>query len=250
MWTRIWPEIAEFGHLPSFESTLARYSQRDMSGDVGRAEELTRPDRLDYETLWAETTGLDSIEALRYFEQHLPYVCRDAYETRTRRPAVILRVRHATFEHVFDHYTSLEATGVVPYSQSEESRLVVALGRSAPKTRSRDDDRLRGWVGPTERAFGREWDKGHYIAHSLGGAVEGVEANVFVQRRDLNRGWSSEGKRFRQMEKYCLENAGTLCFARPIYVDGTSRAAWLEFGLIRQDGQLCVECFDNRATNR
>ena len=221
-----------------------------MSGDDAKAEELLRPDQLDYDALWAETTGLDFIEALGYFEQHLPYICRDAYQTRTRRPAVFLRVRHDTFEYVFDHYTSLEATGVVSYSKSEESRLVVAFGRSAPKKVSRDDYRLRGWVGPTERAFGREWDKGHYIAHSLGGAVEGVEANVFVQRRDLNRGWSSEGKLFRQMETYCFKNAGTLCFARPIYADGTSRAAWLEFGLIRHDRELSVECFDNRSTDR
>lgn len=212
-----------------------------------RIDELSRPDRLDYESLWRETTGLELCEALVYFEQHLPYICRDAYQTRMRRPAVFLRVQYSTFEYIFDHYTSLEATGVVPYSQSEEGRLVVACGRSAPSDRVRDDYRLRGWVGPTERAFGRQWDKGHYIAHSLGGAVEGVEANVFVQRRDLNRGWSSEGKRFRQMEKYCFENAGTLCFARPIYADGTSRAFWLEFGLIRREGELWVECFDNRS---
>ena len=221
-----------------------------MSGDDGRVEELSRPDRLDYDTLWAETTGLNIFEAVGYFEQYLPHTCRDAYQTRTQRPAVLLRVRHNTFEYVFDHYTSLEATGVVPYSPSEESRLVVAFGRSAPKSVARDDGRLRGWLGPTERVFGRNWDKGHYIAHSLGGAVEGFEANVFIQRRDLNRGWSSEGKRFRQMERFCRINAGTFCFARPIYADGTSRAAWLEYGLIRHNGELWVECFDNRSTDR
>jgi hypothetical protein len=69
---------------------------------------------------------------------------------------------------------------------------------------------------------------------------------VFVQRRDLNRGWSEDGKRFRQMEQYCVEHPGTLCFARPIYADGTSRPAWLDFGLIQQEGDLWVECFDNR----
>jgi len=29
--------------------------------------------------------------------------------------------------------------------------------------------------------------KGHFIAHSIGGAVDGWELNVFVQRRELNR---------------------------------------------------------------
>jgi hypothetical protein len=201
---------------------------------------------VSYETLLREADGLTQAESLGYFEEHLPYVCRDAYQARAGRSAVILRIHHGTFEYVFDHYTSLEASGVVPYSASEESRLVVAYGRSAPQRRARDDYRLRGWIGPTQRAFGRGWDKGHYIGHSLGGAVDGVEANVFVQRRDLNRGWSREGKRFRRMEKYCFEHPGTLCFARPIYSDGTSRPAWLEFGLFRSDGELWVECFDNR----
>ena len=204
------------------------------------------PDHLDYDVLWRETEGLNPDEALGYFEKHLPYVCRDAYIATSTRPAVILQIRHGDFEYVFDHYTSLEASGAVPYSATEESRLVVACGRSAPRKRARDDYRLRGWVGPTERAFGGGWDKGHYIAHSLGGAVDGVEANVFVQRRDLNRGWSADGKRFRQIERYCFEHPGTSCFARPIYLDGTSRPAWLEFGIVHPDSGPQVECFDNR----
>ena len=211
---------------------------------------ITHPDPVDFDELRSETNGLRSSEAIDYFQEHLPWVCRDAYLARTARPAVILRVQQGNFEYIFDHYTSLEADGTVPYSDSEEGRLVLALGKSAPAARARDDYRLRGWIGPTERALGREWDKGHYIGHSLGGAVEGVEANVFIQRRNLNRGWSFEGKRFRQMETYCVENPGTLCFARPIYVDGTSRAAWLEFGLIKCEGELWVECFDNRGAVR
>lgn len=154
-------------------------------------------------------------------------------------------VRHQRPDKV-DYDTSLELRGVVPYSSWEEGRLVVAYGRSAPRPRARDDSRLRGWVGPTQRMFGDRWDKGHYIAHSLGGAVHGVEANVFVQRRDLNRGWSEDGKRFRKMEKYCVEHPGTLCFARRIYIDGTSRPAWLDFGLVQHGGDLWVEGFDNR----
>jgi hypothetical protein len=109
---------------------------------------------------------------------------------------------------------------------------------------------LKGWVGPTERVLGKAWDKGHYIAHSLGGAVEGVEANVFVQRRDLNRGWSPDGKCFRTMEECCRMRAGTFCFARPIYLNGTARPAFLEFGLLKENDELWVERFDNRAGGR
>ncbi len=127
------------------------------------------PNRLDYDILWRETEGLTPEEALHYFEEHLPYVCRDAYLASSTRPAVISRIRQGGFEYVFDHYTSLEASGVVPYSPTDESRLVVAHGRSVSRERARDDYRLRGWVGPTEKTFGNGWDKGHCIAHSLGG---------------------------------------------------------------------------------
>ncbi|MCX6543515.1 MAG: hypothetical protein NTV05_03775 [Acidobacteria bacterium] len=204
------------------------------------------PDFVDYRALWREAEGLNPEEAIVYFEDQLAYVCRDAYVARNTRAAVILRVRQGGFEYVFDHYTSLETSGAIPYSATDESRLVVAYGRSAPRRRARDDYRLRGWVGPTEKAFGAGWDKGHYIAHSIGGAVDGVEANVFVQRRDLNRGWSSDGKRFRQMERYCFENPGILCFARPIYLDGTARPGWVQFGIIHPDSGPEVVTFDNR----
>src|SRR5258708_33542122 len=79
--------------------------------------------------------------------------------------------------------------------------------------------------------FGREWDKGHFIAHSIGGAVDGLETNVSVQLRHLNRGWSAAGKQFRDMEQYCVLNRGTFCFW-PLYVDETARPAFVEFGVL------------------
>ena len=55
----------------------------------------------------------------------------------------------------------------------------------------------------------RRW---HFIAHSIGG---GLDANPFSQERCLNRGWSPQGKIYRQMETYCYEQPGTFCFSRP-----------------------------------
>ena len=219
-----------------------------LGGTVGPREVIeTNEQRLvDYNGLWRETMGLRPEDALHYFEEHLPYLCRDAYVARGNRPAAMVRIRQASFEYVFDHYTSLEADGTVAYSINNESRLVVAFGRTTPRKRPRDDYRLRGWVGPTESTFGASWDKGHYIAHSIGGAVDGLEANVFIQRRDLNRGWSPDGKEFRSMERYCFDHPGTLCFARPIYCDGTARPAWMEFGIVRLNFGPKVACFDNR----
>jgi hypothetical protein len=201
---------------------------------------------LDYEPLIREA-GECSIEALiSSLAEKLPYVWRDAYVQMTPRATEIVRMQRGTFEYIYDDYATLEATGVVPYSADAEARLVAVLGRSEPKTEARDDSRLRGWVGPTQKMFGWEWDKGHLIAHSIGGAVDGWELNVFVQRRELNRGWSEAGKRFREMEKYCVSNPGAFCFSRPLYVDSTAKPAFVEFGLLKSDGRLWVECFDNR----
>lgn len=176
----------------------------------------------------------------------LPYVWRNSYVSAGSRATSITRIQSGAFEYVYDYYSYLEKTQVVAYNPTFEDRLVVAFGKSAPIPKCRDDYRLRGWVGPTNKTFGARYDKGHFIAHSIGGAVDRSEINVFVQRRDLNRGWSVEGKRYRAMEQYCVQHPGVFCFSRPIYDDQTSKPAFLEFGVIKESGELWVECFDNR----
>ncbi len=49
--------------------------------------------------------------------------------------------------------------------------------------RDEDDFRPKGWVGATETTFGREWDKGHFVARSICGAVDRAEVIVFLQPR-------------------------------------------------------------------
>jgi len=49
----------------------------------------------------------------------------------------------------------------------------------------------------------------------------------------------------RSMERYCLEHPGIFLFNRPFYADGTARPAMLEFGVLKAEGQLWVESFEN-----
>jgi hypothetical protein len=88
------------------------------------------------------------------------------------------------------------------------------------------------------------------MAFSIGGVIDGFELNVFVQRRSLNRGWKSHprGRLYRQMEAYYAANAGTLCFSRPIHCDETAKPTFVEFGILKPDGALWVEAFENRWT--
>jgi hypothetical protein len=113
-------------------------------------------------------------------------IWKRAYLEMTQRPTDIFFITYGAFNYIFDDYATLEARGRVPYNSLLEARLVAAFGKSEPRRCMRDDYRLKGWVGPTETAFGRKWDKGHFIAHSIGGAIDQCVLNVFVQLRRLN----------------------------------------------------------------
>jgi hypothetical protein len=154
---------------------------------------------IDYLPIIDKVIDCTAEEVISFLLEELPYLWRDTYEKMIPRRTNIVRLRHNAFEYIYDNYSYLEATGAVPYDQIIKDRLVAVLGLSGPRKAARDDYRLKGRVGPTEKTYGQRWDKGHFITHSIGGAVDRLEVNVFVQRRDLNRGWSAEGKRYCEM---------------------------------------------------
>jgi hypothetical protein len=213
----------------------------------GPSVEAERPSwKIDYFAVLQKARNVPGRDVSAVLREELPYAWRDFYLVMMPRATNIVRFRYGTFDYLYDDYATLEATGAVPHDPRIEARLVAVSGCSAPQKKKRDDYRLKGWVGATERTFGSGWDKGHFIAHSIGGAVDQAEVNVFVQRRDLNRGWSTAGKRFREMEKYCELNSGTFRFSRPIYLDQTAKPGLVEFGALRGNHEFWVECFDNR----
>jgi hypothetical protein len=142
----------------------------------------------------------------------------------------MVRFRRRTFEYICDLYSELEATGEVPYDQTIEDRVMAVFGTSSRAEEGRGANRIRGWVGPTEEFVVTARDQGHFMAHCIAG---GLDVNVFSQERHLNRGWSSPGEIYRQMENYCYEQSGTFCFSRPIYTDGSSVPRGLEFGCLK-----------------
>jgi len=204
---------------------------------------------VDYPGVMAAVGGRTGENLIAWLWEELVYCFRDAYLEMTPRRTEIVRIIQGPFEYVYDDYASREGQRLVPYHPTMEARLVAGVGRSAPRKPERDDSRLRGWSGTSlAPAYGPGWDRGHFIAYSMGGVVDGFELNVFVQRRSLNRGWKSHtgGTRYRNMEKYCAANIGTFCFSRPIYHDETAKPTFVEFGILKPDGGLWVELFDNR----
>lgn len=164
------------------------------------------------------------------------------YKQMTPRITNICGQSFNSFEYVYDDVASLEKAGKVAASGNVESRVVYVHGHSASPAVRRNVSRQRGWVGPTGRFLGPDTDKGHFMAHSIGG---GLEINIFAQSRHINRGWSERGKLYRSMEKFCADNIGAYCFSRPIYRDLSSRPFELEFGILMSDGKLWVERFEN-----
>jgi hypothetical protein len=197
---------------------------------------------INYEALLLEARGQSAAGIVSYLRHRLPALWRDLYMATAGHQTNLVRLPFRSFEYICDIYSDLEALGQVPYDQTIEDRVVGVLGTSSSAPEKRGSSRIRGWGEPPEELVGTERDKGHFMAHCIGG---GLDVNVFSQDRRLNRGWSPQGKLFRQMETYCYRQPGTFCFSRPIYADGSSVPRWLEFGLLKTDLTLWVEVFEN-----
>ena len=197
---------------------------------------------VDYDTLLNEARLEGATGIVSYLRHHLPLQWRDLYLTAVSRPTNIVRVPCRTFEFVFDIYSELEVIGEIPYDQTVEDRVVAVFGVSVRPDEPRNGTRQLGWLSETGELVGATRDKGHFIAHCMGG---GLDVNVFSQDRKLNRGWSTQGKAYRQMERYCQQHPGTFCFSRPIYADSSSVPRWLEFGILKDNETFWVDVFDN-----
>lgn len=157
------------------------------------------------------------------------------YYRMCRHAPQVLQFRDGPFEFLFDHASMT--------SSKAEDRLVVAYGRSAGPLGARDASRMKGFLGGGIEIPGKgTFDKGHAMAHASGG---GLDVNLFPQRRELNRGWSADGKVYREMERYCAEHPGTFAFSRLIYTDLTWVPAKVEYGVLEDDSRLWVEEFLN-----
>jgi len=201
--------------------------------------------RSEYENILSQIKELGYDEIVKKFFDTLPILWTEKYKTFSSRLTDICIVSNGSFHYIFDDVPTDEESSIKDPTRYE-SRIVTVYGISSQQKNKRDDGRLRGWIGRTEEIFGKSWDKGHFIAHSFGGAIDRNELNAFPQKRTLNRGWSPQGKIYRKMERYCCDNTGIFCFNRPIYLDETFRPTLLEFGILTINKNLWIELFDNR----
>jgi len=123
----------------------------------------------------------------------------------------------------------------------QEDRTLAAWTVTPATVAKRDVSYQRGFPLPPD-PDGALVDRGHLIPHLSGGEFG---PNIFRQRRDLNRGWSSEGKRFRALEREAATTPGTFYFGHLLYEDGTAYPTEIETGLLRRE-TLHVDRFRNR----
>ena len=194
---------------------------------------------IDYERGLATLGGSDYETLVTEMRDGLPHAWLSRYERMCVGPTNVLVVPAEGFEYLFDYSAELIARGLLPESPGREDRVVAAFGRSLHAGAARPASRIAGFPGSDDRG-----DRGHFLAHAAGG---GVDINLFHQELRFNRGRSSQGKVYRRMERYCAEHPGTFCFSRPVYTDEGARPAEIEFGVLRSDGTLWVEVFDNEA---
>lgn len=195
---------------------------------------------IDYNAAFTTAGEVSVVHLAIAFEQRLPSIWRHAYLSTITHEPNLVQFRHGTFEYICDLYSQLELTGSVSFDQTIADRVIGVFGMSSRAREGHDGRRVR--IELSEELEGTQRDDGHFMARSIGG---GLNVNLFSQDRRLNRGWSSQGKIYRRMEKYCREQEGTFCFSRPIYCDGSNVPRWLEFGVLKNDESLWVEVFDN-----
>ena len=123
----------------------------------------------------------------------------------------------------------------------QEDRTVAAWTITPATVGQRDVSYQRGFPLPPD-PDGTLVDRGHLIPHLSGGEFG---PNIFRQRRDLNRGWSTQGKRFRALEREAATTPGTFYFGHLLYEDGTAYPTEIETGLLRGE-TLHVDRFRNR----
>jgi hypothetical protein len=192
--------------------------------------------QIDYAAGLRPLSGVSLEHTVEIIRAEMPQAWISRYHRMCNGPTNVLEVSLQYFSYLFDFCAELVYADKLPVG-AREDRAIVAYGIAQSATGRRASSRMRGFPGSDDRG-----DRGHLVAHAAGG---GLDINVFHQNAYLNRGWSPQGKRYREMERYCAEHDGTFFFSRLIYCDETARPAEIEFGILLPNGTLWVEVFDN-----
>jgi hypothetical protein len=170
---------------------------------------------VDYQRLWEVRGSVDD------FGERLSELWAAEYlsSTAAARADLVVVDPGNGFKYTFDLAGSLRHVEC-PWAP----RVIGVCGRSQPSRGRRDASRMRGHPRPSRN----DDDRGHLISCAAGG---GYDINLVPMDASLNRGWSPEGARFREMERLAAESPGVLFFIRPLYDDDSDRPVRFEVGV-------------------
>lgn len=199
---------------------------------------------LDYKKLVTQENLTSADNLCNFFCNHITDLWIKDYATAFPKHGEIFQQKFEGYyflvDFVWDYMEQADTNNELP-----GSRVIAFFGISNTNVKASNRARMRQ-EGKTSELYASligKYDKGHYIAHSMGAPVD---MNIFPQRRDINRGWSAEGKRYRAMERYVAANPGTFVFSRPIYNDLLTCPNEIEYGYFDMEGTLHLETFPNR----
>jgi hypothetical protein len=192
--------------------------------------------RIDYNGGLRTLTEGSYATVVDVIRDEMPHAWLARYQKMCEGPTNVLVVSVSGFDYLYDYCTDLIDRGELP-AGAREDRAVAAFGLSRPPKRARDATRIKRFPASDNRG-----DRGHFLSHAAGGPLD---INLFHQDVRLNRGWSPEGKLYREMERYCAAHEGTFFFSRPIYVDNTARPSEIELGILLPALTFWVEAFQN-----
>lgn len=194
-----------------------------------------------------EKYGATSVEDIvRVFDNEIVFDWVDLYKSMgAGLYGEITLQKFQEFTYVFD-CTEIGGDADIAATNLPDSRVIAVYGYSNTNVNISNRKMMRKHLGATTKAFeffGNYIDKGHFISHMAGGPID---INLFPQRRDINRGWSAEGKKYRDMEKFVADHPQTFVFSRPIYNDFSCCPSKLEYGYCDTSLNFNVAVFPNR----
>ena len=158
--------------------------------------------------------------------------CAKLYRHETRT-ANLYELSLEPWTFLFDFSSEVDA--------EQWNHTIAAWGLSEPQKRPRDETYQRNYPSLNGRAS-RPLDKGHMVPHQSGGDMG---QDIFPQDRELNRGWSDEGKRYRALEREIGRTPSSLFVHRQIHIDATDFLGWIELAILR-GADVSIEGFQNR----
>ena len=199
---------------------------------------MHQPWRIDYDAVAA--AHLTDTADTAAFTREVVAQWLDRYRAGTCWSPEILEIPLGSLVYLFDEAPSRGVEG----AETADARVVGVWGRPSSARGERDRARQRGFLPDAGRWSEAGFDRGHFVAHGLGG---GMDVNFFPQAADLNRGRSPAGRRWRELERRAGRADGALILVRPVYDSPSWVPRWIDFGVVVGD-ELEIATFDNHVS--